>query len=75
MLKPERGKHREALNIQPPSGGCVLKRDLTSRLPHFADSQPPSGGCVLKRPAYTEQGEAQRQPPSGGCVLKQYLFA
>ena len=34
--------------IQPPSGGCVLKR-LLSGLAAPARSQPPSGGCVLKR--------------------------
>ena len=34
--------------IQPPSGGCVLKRDS---LPVRADgaTQPPSGGWVLKQ--------------------------
>ena len=36
------------LSIQPPSGGCVLKR---YRCPNVVLSlrQPPSGGCVLKQ--------------------------
>ena len=34
-------------NIQPPSGGCVLKpKDADVR--YVEHSQPPSGGCVLK---------------------------
>ena len=33
---------------QPPSGGCVLKRDKF-RFKRAAFDQPPSGGCVLKR--------------------------
>ena len=35
------------LNIQPPSGGCVLKR-LGRIVGAFDGDQPPSGGCVLK---------------------------
>ena len=34
--------------MQPPSGGCVLKLDLT-HLTQTLLLQPPSGGCVLKQ--------------------------
>ena len=55
--------------IQPPSGGCVLKRtgkrEVLRGLP-----QPPSGGCVLKRHGRPNPRDSARQPPSGGCVLK-----
>ena len=39
------------MEIQPPSGGCVLKLGL---LPYLCAvlCQPPSGGCVLKRCVY-----------------------
>ena len=37
--------------IQPPSGGCVLKRALR-HLYHTNHNQPPSGGCVLKLKNY-----------------------
>ena len=55
---------------QPPSGGCVLKRQsfptATSYLP-----QPPSGGCVLKLAQSLRIPPCLFcQPPSGGCVLK-----
>ena len=33
--------------FQPPSGGCVLKRDAPL-IKLNVDVQPPSGGCVLK---------------------------
>ena len=36
--------------LQPPSGGCVLKRRLPRRS-HRRRNQPPSGGCVLKPPS------------------------
>ena len=37
----------QALTLQPPSGGCVLKhRGLLSVA--LLLEQPPSGGCVLK---------------------------
>ena len=32
---------------QPPSGGCVLKRNMCLLL-RTRSGQPPSGGCVLK---------------------------
>ena len=33
--------------MQPPSGGCVLKR-YSRRSNFLIGLQPPSGGCVLK---------------------------
>ena len=48
MLKPNPKKLTYLLNLQPPSGGCVLK--LCHYLSLFSRfCQPPSGGCVLKR--------------------------
>ena len=41
-------------NIQPPSGGCVLKRIEVNRLADIYN-QPPSGGCVLKPSADSRQ--------------------
>ena len=55
---------------QPPSGGCVLKRQFADGA-LIGGSQPPSGGCVLK--PINDEGEIDikdTQPPSGGCVLK-----
>ena len=33
--------------MQPPSGGCVLKRAMGGKYNRLK-KQPPSGGCVLK---------------------------
>ncbi len=33
--------------MQPPSGGCVLKQECMRVLDDYG-TQPPSGGCVLK---------------------------
>ena len=35
-------------DLQPPSGGCVLKQRLNI-FDFGYKKQPPSGGCVLKR--------------------------
>ena len=58
---------------QPPSGGCVLKRENMDKY-GFGRSQPPSGGCVLKQMFEQSQVTTYSQPPSGGCVLKQKLI-
>ena len=55
--------------FQPPSGGCVLKRDVKD-VNGEKIAQPPSGGCVLKPEVSERLGISERQPPSGGCVLK-----
>ena len=70
-LKKTTSPHRQA---QPPSGGCVLKREAANNMPQFF-AQPPSGGCVLKPDTSTAMTTAAIQPPSGGCVLKQYCEA
>ena len=59
------------LLAQPPSGGCVLKQQLSFQVEVFLQ-QPPSGGCVLKRLFQELIPMAVKQPPSGGCVLKLY---
>ena len=55
--------------IQPPSGGCVLKRQAVAAVARQA-VQPPSGGCVLKPDLRRREFLDLTQPPSGGCVLK-----
>ena len=57
---------------QPPSGGCVLKRNMCLLL-RTRSGQPPSGGCVLKRNMCLLLRTRSGQPPSGGCVLKPSL--
>lgn len=40
-------------SVQPPSGGCVLKRVMV-KVMVLVMIQPPTGGCVLKQiPAQT----------------------
>ena len=47
MLKPTIAANQFCYLFQPPSGGCVLKRERLLGIPG-KDNQPPSGGCVLK---------------------------
>ena len=58
-----------AYQVQPPSGGCVLKPSMLPRN-YFRPNQPPSGGCVLKQKGISSSISMTCQPPSGGCVLK-----
>ena len=60
------------MQLQPPSGGCVLK-PKAEPLEDDPGEQPPSGGCVLKHRSYIMDDLPPRQPPSGGCVLKPAL--
>ena len=69
MLKPDYMKFGAVREIQPPSGGCVLKR-MPAEINPFSLPQPPSGGCVLKLVLSCKRWCFGRQPPSGGCVLK-----
>ena len=55
--------------IQPPSGGCVLKL-IFKYAAIVKEIQPPSGGCVLKQGSDASFQGVESQPPSGGCVLK-----
>ena len=57
------------LNVQPPSGGCVLKH-MALHINNSIHIQPPSGGCVLKQSFNFGNVSVSFQPPSGGCVLK-----
>ena len=72
MLKPKEKIKKCKFLIQPPSGGCVLKRDVWCEL-RKGGFQPPSGGCVLKLLRYACIAGINNQPPSGGCVLKHVL--
>ena len=58
--------------LQPPSGGCVLKRSQ-ERAAEAGERQPPSGGCVLKQNDIESAKLSVFQPPSGGCVLKPFI--
>ena len=69
MLKPNCLNKPPVAGAQPPSGGCVLKLEL-SRNKYENEDQPPSGGCVLKPLVCQFVYFACPQPPSGGCVLK-----
>ncbi len=57
--------------IQPPSGGCVLKPTLITGL--RACNGPAAFGrlCVETQHAICCRQKRRFQPPSGGCVLKQ----
>ena len=57
-------------NLQPPSGGCVLKLKRWCNVGFAILRQPPSGGCVLKHLTERIIQILLLQPPSGGCVLK-----
>ena len=70
MLKRTINYQSALIIVQPPSGGCVLKRYRLNRIP-IQHPQPPSGGCVLKRAGVVVGSYLNNQPPSGGCVLKQ----
>ena len=48
MLKQAPETPKEVKADQPPSGGCVLKRQ-TITISERGSNQPPSGGCVLKQ--------------------------
>ena len=74
MLKLFNPFQRFRHHFQPPSGGCVLKRDVKHPKGSKGNHQPPSGGCVLKQFLWQVDYQAmQFQPPSGGCVLKQNI--
>ena len=70
MLKLPKLTRLPVAEVQPPSGGCVLKHEWEERHNHQR-IQPPSGGCVLKQSVAGRGVETDEQPPSGGCVLKQ----
>ena len=49
MLKHFRLSLGAKMNLQPPSGGCVLKPRCHWYRSCYGSRQPPSGGCVLKQ--------------------------
>ena len=59
----------DLVDVQPPSGGCELKRALMPDWMRIV-RQPPSGGCELKHPDDNDIRYSRSQPPSGGCELK-----
>ena len=59
--------------LQPPSGGCVLKRLQKTRY-NASGLQPPSGGCVLKPYQYRAHGNRFTPATFGGYTLKQILI-
>ena len=60
--------------MQPPSGGCVLKR-LDSLLPYTLPPAAAFGRLCVETPKKAEKIlNIPKQPPSGGCVLKLKIF-
>ena len=56
------------MKVQPPSGGCVLKRGEKA-MRKIAYGQPPSRGCVLKRPnGYTTWCKREAAASARLCV-------
>ena len=60
------------MEIQPPSGGCVLKLTI------LAVGRPLLGPAAFGRlcvetSRWGSIGQSIQQPPSGGCVLKQVI--
>ena len=56
--------------VQPPSGGCVLKR-TDKRLNDMTNFPAAFGRLCVETPFGNGDGEPDwGQPPSGGCVLK-----
>ena len=56
-------------NLQPPSGGCVLKRNRRGRAVQPTGAAAFGRLCVETMPA-ARCSRVVPQPPSGGCVLK-----
>ena len=55
--------------IQPPSGGCVLKPDYVAELETHRHPAAFGRLCV-ETMAIQQTDKVPCQPPSGGCVLK-----
>ena len=56
--------------VQPPSGGCVLKRRSLSFLGVNPSAATFGWLCVETEVLKMQGVEIEVQPPSGGCVLK-----
>ena len=59
---------------QPPSGGCVLKLNITPSL-HQPDFAAAFGRLCVETSITTVVIRFCWQPPSSGCVLKPYEWA
>ena len=71
-MKPIRFIEDIAEQIQPPSGGCVLKQKL--KIGDITDDfQPPSGGCVLKLFSILKRDDI-RKPAAFGRLCVETTF-
>ena len=75
MLKPAMFHMRRMEWLQPPSGGCVLKRRLRRLATYF--SIPAAFGRLCVETSHSVFRHIRRwaQPPSGGCVLKHVIYS
>ena len=60
----------EALDGQPPSGGCVLKQQSQHQVRRPLLPAAFRRLCVETSTDTATKGKGNDQPPSGGCVLK-----
>ena len=56
--------------MQPPSGGCVLKRLAKENVDKVLEAAAFGRLCVETVYRFYMIASDHRQPPSGGCVLK-----
>ena len=70
MLKLAGVRHDHHFQIQPPSGGCVLKL-LNALICSTVMASAAFGRLCVETVATSEKYTDKNQPPSGGCVLKQ----
>ena len=72
MLKRIYAKTAFLFDVQPPSGGCVLKPFFEQRFNHNSNPAAFRRLCVETSNTVSYVRETG-QPPSGGCVLKHHL--
>ena len=63
------------VDYQPPSGGCVLKLENSSKRQCVDKPAAFRRLCVETESSSRGDGQVVAQPPSGGCVLKQEFDA
>ena len=61
--------------MQPPSGGCVLKRLVSCKKSALTKAATFGWLCVETSLCPRSNKRFTRQPPSGGCVLKRPIKA
>ena len=59
-------------NVQPPSGGCVLKQEVEPESEPLLEPAAFRRLCVETMAYECSRCRIANQPPSGGCVLKQF---